>query len=80
MYSCIYIKIHNVFFIVSKNCSWVFLTRKTGHDYFFQSILYSRIIVSKSRGDTSMYVDTVINLVKLTTYIHIHTTYYIHTE
>ena len=39
--------------------------------------LYPRIIVFKSHGDTSMYVDTVVNLVKLTTYIHMlhtHTT------
>ena len=38
--------------------------------------LYPRIIVSKSHGNTSMYVDTVINFAKITTYIHIlHTTY-----
>ena len=40
--------------------------------------LYPRIIVSKSHGNTSMYVDTVINFAKITTYIHTHTTYYIH--
>ena len=33
--------------------------------------LYPRIIVSKSHGNTSMYVDTVINFAKY----HIHTTY-----
>ena len=38
--------------------------------------LYPRIIVSKSHGNTSMYVDTVINFAKITTYTH--TTYYIH--
>ena len=38
--------------------------------------LYPRIIVSKSHGNTSMYVDTVINLANY----HIHThTYYLHT-
>ena len=30
-------------------------------------------------GNTSMYVDTVINFAKITTYIHIHTTYILHT-
>ena len=38
--------------------------------------LYPRIIVSMSHGNTSMYVDTVINL-QITTYI-LHTKYYIH--
>ena len=40
--------------------------------------LYPRIIVSKSHGNTSMYVivDTVINFAKY--HIHTHTTYYIH--
>ena len=48
--------------------------------------LYSRIIVSKSHDNTSMYVDTVINFAKYhihthTTYIHIlHTTYYVQNE
>ena len=40
--------------------------------------LYLRIIVSKSHGNTSMYVDTVINFAKYhihTTYIHIQTVY-----
>jgi len=40
--------------------------------------LYPRIIVSKSHGNASMYVDTVINFAKFTTYyIHTptHTTY-----
>ena len=38
--------------------------------------LYPRIIVSKSHGNTSMHVDTVINFAKLP-----HTTYYtLHTE
>ena len=37
--------------------------------------LYPRIIVSKSHGNTSMYVDTVINVAKY--YIHTHTTYYV---
>ena len=40
--------------------------------------LYPRIIVSKSHGNTSMYVDTVINFANyhIHTYIHIlHTTY-----
>ena len=37
--------------------------------------LYPRIIVSKSHGDASMYVDTVINFAKY----HIHTTYILHT-
>ena len=38
--------------------------------------LYPRIIVSKSHGNTSMYVDTVINFANY----HIHTyTYYVHT-
>ena len=36
---------------------------------------YPRIIVSKPHGNTSMYVDTVINFANY----HIHTTYYIHT-
>ena len=43
--------------------------------------LYPRIIVSKSRDNTSMYVDTVINLANYhihTTYIH--TTYYVQNE
>ena len=35
---------------------------------------YPRIIVSKSHGNISMYVDTVINFAKLP-----HTTYYVHT-
>ena len=39
--------------------------------------LYPRIIVSKSHGNSSMYVDTVINFAKC--HIHTHTTYYIHT-
>ena len=40
--------------------------------------LYPRIIVCKSHDNTSMYVDTVINLAKY--HIHTHTyTYYIHT-
>ena len=38
--------------------------------------LYPRIIVSKSHGNTSMYMDTVINFANY--HIHIHT-YYIHT-
>ena len=38
--------------------------------------LYPRIIVSKSNGNTSMFVDIVINFAKNTTYyIHTHTTY-----
>ena len=37
--------------------------------------LYPRIILSKSHGNTSMYADIVINFAKITTYIHIHTTY-----
>ena len=42
--------------------------------------LYPRIIVSKSQGNTSMYVDTVINFANYhihthTYYIHVHTTY-----
>ena len=45
--------------------------------------LYPRIIMSKSHGNTSMYVDTVINFAKITTYIHTyihtHTTYILHT-
>ena len=45
--------------------------------------LYPRIIVSKSHGNTSMYVDTVINFAKYhkhTTYIYTHTdSTYIHT-
>ena len=36
--------------------------------------LYPRIIVSKSNGNTSMYVETVINFAN---HYHIHTTYYI---
>ena len=36
---------------------------------------YPRIIVFKSHGNTSMYVDTVINFAKC----HIHTTYILHT-
>ena len=39
--------------------------------------LYPRIIVSKSHGNTSMYVDTVINFANY--HIHTHTTYYVHT-
>ena len=47
--------------------------------------LYPRIIVSKSHDNTSMYVDTVINFAKYhihthTTYIHIHTTFYVQNE
>ena len=44
--------------------------------------LYPRIIVSKSHGNTSMYVDTVINFAKITTYyIPVLCTYYVlHTE
>ena len=41
--------------------------------------LCPRIIVSKSHGNMSMYVDTVINFAKITTYIHTHTTYILHT-
>ena len=43
--------------------------------------LYPRIIASKSHGNTSMYVDTVINFAKKNTTYYIHTTYYtyIHT-
>ena len=41
--------------------------------------LCPRIIVSKCHGNTSMYVDTVINFAKITTYIHTHTTYILHT-
>ena len=43
--------------------------------------LYPRIIVSKSHGNTSMYVYTVVNFVKLphTTYI-LYTTYYVQNE
>ena len=39
--------------------------------------LYPRIIVSKSHDNTSMYVDTVINLANyhIHTHVHIHTTY-----
>ena len=37
--------------------------------------LYPRIIVSKSHGNTSMYVDTVINFAKITTY-----TYYVQNQ
>ena len=40
--------------------------------------LYPRIIVSKSHGSTSMYVDTVINFANY--HIHTHTKYYVHTE
>ena len=40
--------------------------------------LYPRIIVSKSHGNTSMYVDTVINFAKLYPRLP-HTTYYIRT-
>ena len=39
--------------------------------------LYPRIIVSKSHGNTSMYVDTVINFANY--HIHTNTTYYVHT-
>ena len=39
--------------------------------------LYPRIIVSKSHGNTPMYVDTVINFANY--HIHTHTTYYVHT-
>ena len=35
--------------------------------------------MSKSHGNTSMYVDTVINFAKITTYIHTHTTYILRT-
>ena len=48
--------------------------------------LYPRIIVSKSHGNTSMYVDTVINSANyhIHTYIHTHTyilrTYYVQNE
>ena len=41
--------------------------------------LYPRIIVSKSHGNTSMYVDTVINFANYHMYIHILRTTYIHT-
>ena len=43
--------------------------------------LYPRIIASKSHGNTSMYVDTVINLAKLNKDYHILQTYfmYVHT-
>ena len=41
--------------------------------------LYPRITVPKSHGNTSMYVDTVINFAKLQHTTHIHT-YYIHTS
>ena len=40
--------------------------------------VYPRIIVSKSHGNTSMYIDTAINFVNY--HIHIHTTYILHTE
>ena len=39
--------------------------------------LYPRIIVSKSHGNTSMYVDTVINFANY--HIHTHTTYILRT-
>ena len=39
--------------------------------------LYPRIIVSKSHGNTSMYVDTVINLANY--HMHTPSTYYVHT-
>ena len=44
--------------------------------------LYPRIIVSKSHGNTSMYVDTVINFANyhIHTYTYIHTTYILRTE
>ena len=43
--------------------------------------LYPRIIVSKSHGNTSMYVDTVINFANyhIHTYTYIHTTYILRT-
>ena len=45
--------------------------------------LYPRIIVSKSHGNTSMYVDTVIKFanyrIHTNYHIHTHTTYYVHT-
>ena len=44
--------------------------------------LYPRIIVFKSHGNTSMYVNTVINFANFhihTTYYILRTTYYIHT-
>ena len=40
--------------------------------------LYPKIIVSKSHGNKSMFVDTVINFAKYTTY-YIYTTYILHT-
>ena len=45
--------------------------------------LYPRIIVSKSHDNTSMYVDTVINLANYHIHTHttyIHTTYYVQNE
>ena len=44
--------------------------------------LYPRIIVSKSHGNTSMYVDAVINFANyhIHTYTYIHTTYILRTE
>ena len=45
--------------------------------------LYPRILVSKSHGNTSMYVDTVMNFanyhIQCMSYIHILCTYYVHT-
>ena len=38
--------------------------------------LYPRTVVSKSHGNTSMYVDTVINFANY----HIHTTYYVQNQ
>ena len=42
--------------------------------------LYPRIIVSKSHGNTSMYVDTVINFANYHIHTYIQTTYILRTE
>ena len=82
----IYIKVCGYSDIFAKKLNQRLLTLRwplTPHLLRSHVWLYPRIIVSKSHGNTSMYVDTVINFAKIlqiTTYIHIlHTTFIIHT-
>ena len=62
--------------------SWTPRWPLTSHLLRSHVSLYPRIIMSKSHGNTSMYVDTVINFAKyhtLRTY-YIHITYYVQNE
>ena len=60
---------------MNAHCWWKLINSASN---FFNARQDARMRVNwnlESHGNTSMYVDTVINLVKLTTYIHTHATY-----